>query len=63
MFRSGKYHLKLNKLVENLKAIIEQIIKVKPAAAKGTYMKNITVSSTMGPGIKVDVSALPLIAN
>ena len=36
------------------------MVKVKPAAAKGTYMKNVTVTSTMGPGIKVDPSSVLL---
>lgn len=53
----GKISFEDDKLVENFIAITEQIIKVKPQAAKGTYMKNVTITSTMGPGIKVDVSA------
>jgi len=52
----GKISFEDDKLVENFIAITEQIIKVKPQAAKGTYMKNVTITSTMGPGIKVDVS-------
>jgi len=54
----GKVSFDTGKLVENLKAVYEALIKAKPAAAKGTYMKNITVSSTMGPGIKVDPASL-----
>jgi len=54
----GKVSFDTGKLVENLKAVYEALIKAKPAAAKGTYMKNITVSSTMGPGIKVDPLSL-----
>lgn len=53
----GKVSFEDNKLVENLEAIIEQIVKVKPQSAKGDYMKNVSVASTMGPGVKVDVSA------
>lgn len=41
-------------LEENLKAIVETIVKAKPAVAKGQYIKNLSVSSTMGPGIKVN---------
>lgn len=52
----GKVSFEDNKLVENLEAIIEQIIKVKPQASKGTYLKNVSIASTMGPGIKLDVS-------
>ena len=40
--------------MENLSTIMDAIIKAKPAAAKGTYVKSVTVSSTMGPGIKVN---------
>jgi len=54
----GKVSFDTGKLVENLKAVYEALIKAKPAAAKGTYMKNITVSSTMVPGIKVDPLSL-----
>jgi len=49
----GKASFDDAKLVENLKAIYDQLQKVKPSAAKGTYMKNIAISSTMGPGVKV----------
>ncbi|KZE68250.1 50S ribosomal protein L1 [Fictibacillus phosphorivorans] len=53
----GKVSFEANKLEENLNTIIETLLKVKPAAAKGTYMKNVAVSSTMGPGIKVNPSS------
>jgi ribosomal protein L1 len=46
------------KLVENFKTIFETMVKVKPAAAKGTYMKNVTVASPMGPGVKVDPASV-----
>ena len=46
------------KLVENAHALIDDLIKAKPASAKGKYMKNITISSTMGPGIRVDLSTV-----
>ena len=54
----GKVSFKDNKLVENLKALHEQILRVKPAAAKGTYINNLTLSTTFGPGIKLDVTSL-----
>ena len=53
----GKVSFEDAKLVENFTTIFETLIKVKPAAAKGTYMKNVAVTSTMGPGVKVDPSS------
>ncbi len=52
----GKVSFENNKLAENLAAIIEQIVKVRPQSAKGIYIKNVSIASTMGPGIKIDVS-------
>ena len=52
----GKVSFGTEKLVENYKALIEAIIKAKPAAAKGQYLKSIVVSSTMGPGIKINTA-------
>ena len=49
----GKVSFETEKLVENFKTIYDQLLKVKPSASKGVYMKNITISSTMGPGVKV----------
>lgn len=54
----GKVSFEDNKLVENLKALHEQILRVKPAAAKGTYINNLTLSTTFGPGIKLDVTSI-----
>ncbi|MGE6260824.1 50S ribosomal protein L1 [Heyndrickxia sporothermodurans] len=53
----GKVSFDTDKLVENFTTIFDTLLKVKPAAAKGTYMKNISVTSTMGPGVKVDASS------
>ena len=50
----GKVSFDDNKLVENLKYIYNSILKAKPTTVKGTYIQNISVSSTMGPGIKID---------
>jgi large subunit ribosomal protein L1 len=52
----GKKSFDTAKLVDNAAAILGAILKAKPAASKGTYMKKITVSSTMGPGIRIDPS-------
>lgn len=49
----GKVSFDDQKLVENFETIVDTLVKAKPSASKGTYMKNIAVSSTMGPGIKV----------
>jgi large subunit ribosomal protein L1 len=54
----GKLSFGADKLKENADALIGAVIKAKPAAAKGKYVKGVSLSSTMGPGIKVDESAL-----
>jgi ribosomal protein L1, bacterial/chloroplast len=61
--RSGIVHLSIGKtsfeeraLLENYAAVIDEIIKAKPASTKGRYIRSITVTSTMGPGVKVDPS-------
>ncbi|MEC2222262.1 MULTISPECIES: 50S ribosomal protein L1 [Heyndrickxia] len=53
----GKASFETEKLVENLATLFDTLMKAKPSAAKGTYMKNVSVTSTMGPGIKVDPSS------
>ena len=50
----GKASFDADKLTENLRALMEAIIKAKPSAAKGTYIKSAVISSTMGPGIKLN---------
>ena len=50
----GKASFENQKLVENLRTLMEAIIKAKPAAAKGTYIRSAVISSTMGPGIKLN---------
>ena len=52
----GKASFDEGKLVENLRAFVDAVAKAKPAGAKGAYMKKIAISSTMGPGVSVDVS-------
>jgi large subunit ribosomal protein L1 len=57
----GKVSFEEQKLAENVHAIIDALIKAKPSSAKGTYVKSITLSSTMGPGVKVDPASLPTV--
>ncbi|MEW6172581.1 MAG: 50S ribosomal protein L1 [Bacillota bacterium] len=52
----GKVSFEVDKLVENLRVLVEALVRAKPAAAKGQYLKGATVSSTMGPGVKVNLS-------
>lgn len=56
----GKADFEANQLKENLVALLQDLQKAKPAAAKGIYLKKIAVSSTMGPGVPVEVSSLSL---
>ena len=53
----GKASFDENKLLENLDAFVSTIIKLKPATVKGEFVKNISISSTMGPGIKVSLNS------
>jgi large subunit ribosomal protein L1 len=52
----GKTSFEERKLLENYAAVIEELIRAKPSAAKGRYLRTITLASTMGPGVKVDPS-------
>ena len=52
----GKVSFSADKLAENLAAFMDTIVKAKPSASKGTYIRSATVSSTMGPGIKLDMA-------
>jgi large subunit ribosomal protein L1 len=54
----GKVSFDLDKLYENLEALMEAVKKAKPSAAKGSYIRRVTLSSTMGPGVKLDSSLL-----
>jgi len=56
----GKTNFEVTKLKENLDALLIDLNKAKPSTAKGTYIKKVTVSSTMGPGISVDKASLNL---
>jgi len=52
----GKVSFGVEKIVQNITAFLETIIRLKPASSKGTYLKGIAISTTMGPGIKVDTN-------
>jgi large subunit ribosomal protein L1 len=52
----GKASFDDRQLLENYAAVIEELIRAKPAVAKGRYLRSITLTSTMGPGVKVDPS-------
>jgi large subunit ribosomal protein L1 len=53
----GKVSFEEDKLVENFNTIFDTMMKVKPAAAKGTYLRNVAITSTMGPSVKIDVAS------
>ena len=53
----GKASFKPEALAGNLRALLDTLLRLKPASAKGTYMKSVTISTTHGPGVKVDVAA------
>jgi large subunit ribosomal protein L1 len=52
----GRASFKPEQLATNLRALLEMLVKLKPATAKGTYMKSVTISTTHGPGVKVDTT-------
>ena len=54
----GKVSFSKNAIIENIKAFVSAIVKARPQAVKGVYMKKITVSTTMGPGLKLDKSSI-----
>ncbi|WP_372426274.1 50S ribosomal protein L1 [Salinarimonas chemoclinalis] len=54
----GKLSFEAGKLAENVKAFADAVIKAKPTGAKGTYVQGVAITSTMGPGLKVDVSTV-----
>ena len=54
----GKASFSAEKLAENIRAFVDAVAKAKPAGAKGTYIQRLAVTSTMGPGVKVDLSSV-----
>ncbi|MCC5965869.1 MAG: 50S ribosomal protein L1, partial [Natronohydrobacter sp.] len=53
----GKASFEAGKLAENLRAFVDAVAKAKPTGAKGAYLKKVSVSSSMGPGVSVDVTS------
>lgn len=58
----GKASFNPEKLIDNAKAVLASILRAKPASAKGNYVRGVTVSTTMGPGIKIDLSQVRAMA-
>jgi large subunit ribosomal protein L1 len=54
----GKVSFDIEKLKENVLALMDVIIRAKPASSKGTYLKSVAISTTMGPGVKLDPNTL-----
>jgi large subunit ribosomal protein L1 len=54
----GKTDLGPKEILENFNTLLEAVKKAKPASAKGTYLKSVTVTSTMGPGVKIDTAKI-----
>jgi large subunit ribosomal protein L1 len=57
----GKMSFAATSLVENTHALVDSIVKAKPAAAKGKYLKSVTLSSTMGPGVRIDTTHIDVV--
>jgi large subunit ribosomal protein L1 len=57
----GKTSFATDSLVANAHALVESIVKAKPAAAKGKYLKSVTMSSTMGPGVRIDTTHIDVV--
>ncbi len=55
----GKVSFGSEKIMDNLKALLEIVLKLKPSSSKGTYLKSVALSSTMGPGVRVDPVEVP----
>ncbi|NBU23967.1 MAG: 50S ribosomal protein L1, partial [Actinobacteria bacterium] len=56
--RIGKASFSVADLETNLRAVLDEVQRAKPAAAKGKYLRKISLSTTMGPGVKVDINRL-----
>jgi large subunit ribosomal protein L1 len=58
----GKASFEADKLIDNARAVLMAILRAKPASAKGNYLRGVTISTTMGPGVKVDLSQIRAMA-
>lgn len=56
----GKLSFETSNLVENIQSLLQAIVRAKPSGAKGVYIKNIALSSTMGPGLRIDLREVPV---
>ncbi len=56
----GKLSFNAKQLIENIRQLLVSVIKAKPSSSKGTYVKSVTLSSTMGPGCKINLRELPI---
>ena len=54
----GKVSFGVEKIIQNVTAFLETIVRLKPASSKGTYLKSIAISTTMGPGVKIDTATV-----
>jgi large subunit ribosomal protein L1 len=54
----GKVSFGVEKIIQNIAAFLETILRLKPASSKGTYLRNISISTTMGPGAKLDTALI-----
>ena len=54
----GKAAFEPPKLEENIRTFMNEVVRLRPASAKGTYIKSLTISSTMGPGVRLDPSLI-----
>jgi large subunit ribosomal protein L1 len=52
----GKVSFGVEKLVQNISAFLETILRMKPSSSKGSYLRGIAISTTMGPGVKIDTT-------
>lgn len=59
----GKKSFGTEKLTDNIKTLLEAVIKAKPSASKGKYLRSVTITSTMGPGIKVNAAKLSILCS
>jgi len=59
----GRISFNNEQLIENLKTLYDQLARIKPTTVKGTYMKNITVTSSMGPGVHVEEDSIKTLRN